>query len=139
MRRVTKGPVVVLTCDPDLVRAFWLYEYCSEALDTEASRYPNISSIAEILGLNVRVNNVPIPLDCADGFNEAYYGRPEMLLRPEARLACSAWSFVDEDATRRFEDHLRKDLNTGAWGEKYGHLRSVPQFEGSLRLIVSAP
>jgi ubiquinone/menaquinone biosynthesis C-methylase UbiE len=34
MRRVTRGPVVILTCDPDLVRTFWLYEYAPEVLDT---------------------------------------------------------------------------------------------------------
>ncbi|MEU5951786.1 class I SAM-dependent methyltransferase [Streptomyces sp. NPDC047525] len=27
MRRVTRGPVAVLTCDPARVRDFWLYEY----------------------------------------------------------------------------------------------------------------
>ena len=41
MRRVTRGPVVILTCDPDLVRTFWLYEYAPEVLDTEARRYPS--------------------------------------------------------------------------------------------------
>jgi len=43
---------------------------------------------------------VPIPLLCQDGFNEAYYGRPEKLLDDEARPACSAWSFVDEAASK---------------------------------------
>ncbi|MFD9428522.1 MULTISPECIES: hypothetical protein [unclassified Streptomyces] len=44
---------------------------------------------------------VPIPLDCTDGFDEAYYGRPEMLLDPAARQACSAWSFVDDEVRER--------------------------------------
>ncbi|MEU7604071.1 class I SAM-dependent methyltransferase [Streptomyces sp. NPDC041003] len=34
MRRVTRGPVVILTCDPALVRGFWLYRYAPEVLDT---------------------------------------------------------------------------------------------------------
>ncbi len=36
MRRVTRGPVVVLTCDPKLVRDFWLSEYAPEVLDPAA-------------------------------------------------------------------------------------------------------
>src|SRR5690606_3447194 len=42
MRRVTRGPVVILTCDPARVRDFWLYEYAPQVLDTEARRYPPI-------------------------------------------------------------------------------------------------
>jgi len=85
----------------------------------------------------VDVANVPIPLDCRDGFNEAYYGRPEMLLEPAARLACSAWSFVAADAIVRFEHDLRRDLESGVWDKKYGALRKQPVFHGSLVLIVS--
>jgi hypothetical protein len=32
---------------------------------------------------------------------------------------------------------LRSDLATGAWDRKYGHLRTTPAFDGSLRLIVA--
>jgi SAM-dependent methyltransferase len=45
VRRVTLGPVAILTCDPDLVRTFWLYDYAPEVLDVEAHRYPTISSL----------------------------------------------------------------------------------------------
>jgi hypothetical protein len=80
---------------------------------------------------------VPVPLDCADGFNEAYYGRPEMLLDPAARRACSAWSFVDPAAVARFEAELRRDLDSGAWDAEFGALRRQPAFEGALVLIVA--
>jgi hypothetical protein len=57
-----------------------------------------------------------------------------MLLDPAARLACSAWSFVDGDTAQRFEDRLNADLRSGRWDEPRGDLR--PFFEGSLKLIV---
>ena len=79
---------------------------------------------------------MPIPLDCIDGFNEAYYGRPERLLEPSARRSCSAWSFVASDAVARFETTLRRDLHSGAWDAMYGHLRAQPELDGSLRLVV---
>ncbi|WP_342361993.1 class I SAM-dependent methyltransferase [Terrarubrum flagellatum] len=137
MRRVTRGPVVVMSCAPDEVSRFWLNDYAPEALATEARRYPPLRAIAEELGGEIEIISVPIPLDCADGFNEAYYGRPEMLLNPAARLACSAWSFVSDEATQRFETTLRNDLASGAWDRKYGHLRAQSKFGGSLKLVIS--
>ncbi|WP_327294505.1 MULTISPECIES: class I SAM-dependent methyltransferase [unclassified Streptomyces] len=139
MRRVTRGPVAVLTCDPELVRNFWLYEYAPEVLDTEARRYPALGTMAEALGGTVGVQSVPIPLDCTDGFNEAYYGRPEMLLDPAARQACSAWSFVDDGVRERFTDRLRADLDSGAWDARFGHLRSQSHYEGSLVIVRATP
>lgn len=80
--------------------------------------------------------SVPIPLDCRDGFNEAYYGRPEMLLEEGARSACSGWSFVPSAAVERFVARLRRDLDEGTWDRRYGHLRKQPSFDGPLRLLV---
>ncbi len=139
MRRVTRGPVAVLSCDPDLVREFWLYRYAPEVLDTEALRHPTVEELAASLGGNGTVRTVPIPLDCTDGFNEAYYGRPELLLDPAARQACSAWSFVDDGVRERFDRTLRRDLESGAWDKEFGHLRTRPTYEGSLVLVRATP
>lgn len=138
-RRVTSGPVVILTCDPKALRSSWLNEYAPEVIATEARRYPAIGDIESALGGVVTVTSLPIPLNCTDGFSEAYYGRPEALLDPGARLANSAWSFVDRAVGERFERTLRADLATGGWDARHGHLRSQPSFEGSLRLIVARP
>src|SRR5262245_15614096 len=67
VRRVTRGPVVLLTCDPTLLRSYWLYEYSPEAIDTEASRYPPIPALAAALGGTTTVTRLPIPLHCTDG------------------------------------------------------------------------
>jgi hypothetical protein len=138
-RRVTRGPMAIITGDPDALDRFWLAEYAPEVIATEARRYPPVAAFRDALGGNVEATNVPIPLDCVDGFNEAYYGRPEMLLDPAARKACSAWSFVDADAIARFERDLRCDLADGSWDKKYGGLRTQSIFHGSLLLIVSRP
>src|ERR1700743_2428841 len=87
VRRVTRGPVVILTCDPGRLRRVWLNDYAPEVIDTEALRYPAVELISDGLGGPVNVTVVPVPLDCTDGFNEAYYGRPEALLHPAARRA----------------------------------------------------
>ncbi|APR80281.1 transcriptional regulator, MerR family protein [Minicystis rosea] len=137
LRRVTRGPVLILTCDPDEVQRFWLHDYAPEVLSTEARRYPSLAAIRRGLGTDIDVRPVPIPLDCRDGFNEAYYGRPEMLLEEGARLSCSAWSFVAPAVAQGYVETLRADLESGRWDEKYGRLRTQPELHGSLYLIVS--
>jgi SAM-dependent methyltransferase len=137
VRRVTRGPVVVMTCDPDAVDGFWLNDYAPEVLAEEARRYPPLPAIAKALGGKAKILPVPIPLHCADGFNEAYYGRPERLLEPGARLACSGWSFVGDAVQARFERELARDLADGTWDRRHGALRTQAQFTGSLRLVVA--
>jgi hypothetical protein len=115
VRRVTRGPVVILTCDPGLLQRFWLNEYAPEVIDTEARRYPSTEALADGLGDSVAVTTVPVPLDCTDGFNEAYYGRPEALLDPAARQSCSAWSFVVlSSLTSQLADPLDSSCSSSA-------------------------
>jgi len=137
MRRVTRGPVLVLSCDPDLLERSWLHDYAPEMIAVEARRYPSMAAIVKGLGGNAEVKPVPIPLNCVDGFGEAYYGRPERMLDPGARLANSAWSFVDASVGERFVAELGRDLADGSWDRRYGALRTQPFFEGSLRLIIA--
>lgn len=137
MRRVTRGRIVIMTCDPLELDRFWLNNYAPEIIATEARRYPSLRSIADALGGNTDVIAAPIPLHCADGFNEAYYGRPERLLEKPARMACSAWSFVDPAVVERFESCLGRDLTDGTWDGAHGYLRRQPEYIGSLKLIVA--
>jgi SAM-dependent methyltransferase len=139
MRRVAKGPVVILTSDPLLIERFWLNDYAPEVLRTEARRFPGIDAITIALAGSSKVTAVMIPLNCKDGFNEAYYGRPERLLKDEARLACSSWSFIDRTLTQRYIQHLAGDLHNGGWDAVFGELRKLPEYDGSLRLIVASP
>ncbi len=40
MRRVTRGPVVIMTCDPDELARSWLAAYAPEMIAVETRRYP---------------------------------------------------------------------------------------------------
>ena len=136
MRRVTTGPVVVLTFDGDALASFWLSEYSPELYAAEASRMPPIASLVEALGPGTTVHPVPVPADCPDGFTEAFYGRPEAFLDPAVRASQSAWSFVPDAARDRAVATLADDLSTGRWDERFGYLRTEPEYVGSLRLVV---
>ena len=94
MRRVTRVPVVLLVYDPELMMDYWLSDYIPEVREAEARRFPTIERIKAALGGDVAVEAVPVPLDCQDGFNEAYYGRPDAFLNVNARLACSSWRAI---------------------------------------------
>jgi SAM-dependent methyltransferase len=141
LRRVARGPVVVLTFDGTALDLLWLADYVPELIAVERHRYPPVDLIAAAVAghAQTQVLPVPIPIDCVDGFTEAYYARPEMFLDPRVRAAQSAWGFVEQSAIDRGVERLRDDLASGAWEDRYGDLRSRPEFIGSLRLIVGRP
>jgi len=137
LRRVSRGPVVILTFDPDALDGWWLHDYVPELFGTEAPRYPTIDEICAVLGGTSEISPVPVPLDCIDGFVEAYYGRPEALLDPAVRAGQSAWQFADADAVAAGLDRLAHDLASGDWDARHGHLRTQPEFVGAVRLVVA--
>lgn len=139
MRRVSRGPVAVLTFDAEALGEFWLAHYAPELIEVERSRYPSVDRIVEVLGGRGEVTRVPIPLECTDGFAEAYYGRPERLLDERVRRAQSGWAFLEPGVEDRSMQHLLRDLESGDWDAEHGELRTAPTYDGSLRLVVALP
>ncbi len=78
-----------------------------------------------------------IPVDCVDGFTEAYYARPERFLDPAVLKGQSAWGFVDSETAARSVNRLRADLERREWDRRYSHLHDQPEFVGALRLITA--
>jgi len=50
LRRVTRGPVVVMTLDVETLSGFWLGEYLPERLAAEQNRFPPLTAIRTALG-----------------------------------------------------------------------------------------
>ncbi len=136
LRRVTRGPIVLLISDPEALRRYWLNDYLPEAIDVEARRFPAPALLMDLLGPGAVVRPVPIPRDCTDGFAEAYFGRPERLLDPGVRGAMSSFTLVEPTAMGRFVRQLGADLESGEWDRRYGHHRDMEEFDGSLRLVI---
>lgn len=139
MRRVTRGPVVVLTRDPARIQDSWLAEYAPEVTAADARRHPSLDRLADALGGQVTTTRVPTPFTCVDGFSEAYYGRPERLLDPAARRADDAWGLVDEMSAARSVAALRTAVESGAWDDRHGALRVRPSHDGSVVLLTALP
>ena len=138
LRRVARGPVVVFTFDLEQLPA-WQHEALAEGLAIERSRFPAPDDVAAALGGRTRVERIPTPADCTDGFFEAFWRRPEALLDPAVRSAQSMWALLPDGAEERIVARLRDQLASGAWDAAHGHLRELEQYDGALRLVVSEP
>ena len=138
LRRVARGPVVVFTIELESLPA-WQREYLAEGLTLELPRFPALDAVAAALGGRTRIERLPTPADCADGFFEAFRNRPERLLDPAVRAAQSMWALLPPGAEERMTDRLARDLESGAWDERHGHLRELTEYDGALRLVISEP
>lgn len=136
LQRVTKNRIVIMTYDPDALNIFWNSFYFPELIEVEKARYPKINDITKILGMESIVKEIPVPIDCIDGFQEAFYGRPEAFLQKEIRQSQSAWGFLSNEVEQKIVKRLEDDLHSGKWDEKFGFHRKMPFFKGALRMII---
>ncbi len=137
LRRVTRGPIVLMTFDPSALTEFWLADYFPEVIAVERRRYPPLGRIAALLGGSPKAIAVPIACDCPDGFGEAYYARPEAFLEPRVRQAMSGFGLTDPAAVERGVERLGRDLASGEWDRRHGELRRLPERVGAVRLLVA--
>ncbi|SEG83409.1 DNA-binding transcriptional regulator, MerR family [Actinacidiphila yanglinensis] len=137
MRRVARR-VVVFTYDASGTgwqRRFWLTrDYLPEFAELLVD-WPSLADLTEAIG--GRAEPVLVPWDCADGFFEAYWRRPEAYLDEEVRRAVSVWTRVGPEAEQRAVNGLRDDLSSGRWADRNRDLVALDAAELGLRLIVA--
>jgi ubiquinone/menaquinone biosynthesis C-methylase UbiE len=137
MRRVARRVVVFTFDSSDTAwrRRFWLTrDYLPEVADLLVGR-PPLSEQARAIA--ARVERVLIPWDCADGFFEAYWRRPEAYLDESVRRGISVWASVGPDAEQRALHSLRDDLSSGRWAERNRDLVDLDAAELGLRLLIA--
>ena len=132
LRRVARR-VVLFTWDRRTVRDFWLVRDYLGRFAHAVEGGLDIEEISACLG-GARVEAVPIPHDCTDGFMGAYWRRPEAYLDPVVRANISVFSLLDsDDAIARLE----ADLRSGAWHERNEHLMQLSELDLGYRLLVA--
>jgi SAM-dependent methyltransferase len=136
LRRVSRGPVVVFTFDLDELPP-WQLDFLAEGVAIERPRFAAIDDVAAALGGRTRIERIPTPGDCVDGFFEAFWRRPEALLDPSVRGAQSMWALIDPGVEQRIVTRLSAALESGAWDAEHGHLRQQESYDGALRLVIS--
>jgi SAM-dependent methyltransferase len=135
LQRVARR-VVVFTCDTSdrsWRRRFWLTrDYLPEVT---ASRPGLATELAGAIG--ARMEPVLVPWDCADGFFEAYWRRPEAYLDDRVRRGMSVWAAVGPAVEQRVVRSLGADLASGRWAERNGDLLDAEAAELGLRLLIA--
>lgn len=136
LRRVAERQVIWVF-DRTQTATFWLVDdYFPEYWEMESEqRAPTPDEIGQHLDVE-RVEVIPVPADCTDGFGAAYWQRPEAHLDPVVRDGMSWLAQLDPAVVERNVARLATELADGTWEAKYGHLRSLDAIDLGYRLLV---
>jgi SAM-dependent methyltransferase len=136
MRRVARRRVVVFNADPDAVAESWLVRDYLPAFSRLVTRgYSNEQTLSVLGGGRIEV--VPIPHDCRDGFMHAYWRRPEAYLDPQARAGISVFGLLERQEVDEMVDKLAADLASGEWERRNAHLLELEELDLGYRLVVA--
>ena len=120
-----------------MVYQFWVVDYFEEAGDLPSEQNaPTERLLREVLPVR-EVQTVLVPRDCVDGFGAAFWARPEAYLDPAVLAGISSFVLLPADVLERGTERLRRDLASGAWDAKHGHLRSMDTFDGGYHLAIA--
>jgi SAM-dependent methyltransferase len=140
LRRVARGPVVVLTYDAEVSARMWLMaDYLPEVASLDREIFPPPAEVAEVLGGDVSVEAVPIARDTPDWMLGSFWAHPERVLDPVARAGTSGFARMEPAVVDRVVAAVERDLADGTWDARHGHLRALDEYDAGLRLIVSQP
>ena len=140
LRRVARGPVVILTCDPEVSGALWLMaDYLHEVAELDRRIFPSPERLARWLGGRTQVEVVPIPRDTCDWTLMSFWAHPERVLDAAARAGTSGFARMPPAVTERVVAAVRRDLADGTWDARYGHLRRLETYDAGLRLVIGTP
>src|SRR3954462_15388574 len=139
LRRVARGPVVVLSYDPRVSGATWLIaDYLPEGAALDAAIFPHPERLAAWLGGDVAIAPVPIPRDTPDWMLGSFWAHPERVLDPAARAATSGFARMAPAIVERCVAAVKRDLASGAWDARHGHLRGLDAYDAGLRLVIAS-
>jgi SAM-dependent methyltransferase len=140
MRRVARGPVVILTYDAEVSGRMWLMaDYLPEVADLDRRIFPSLEVLARWLDGQTTVREVPIPRDTPDWSLGSFWAHPERVLDAQARNATSGFARMAPEVVDRVVEAVARDLRDGTWDARHGHLRQLDEYDAGLRLLVSEP
>ncbi len=135
MARVARR-IAILTFDQEVHGAFWMFrDYVPEVNALESTQVMGPEAVAALIGAQ-HIEPVMIPSDCVDGFNWAFWRRPEAYLDPEVRACMSGLAILPDALVAQRMERLRADIADGTWARRYGELLHRDTVDGGLRLVV---
>jgi SAM-dependent methyltransferase len=140
LRRVARGPVVIVTYDAEVSGRMWLMaEYLPEVAALDRRTFPPLDELAGWLGGRTRVAAVEISRDTPDWTLGSFWAHPERVLDETARDATSGFARMAPAVVARVVDAVRRDLASGQWDARHGDLRGRETFDAGLRLLINTP
>lgn len=140
LRRVARGPVVILTCDPEISGAMWLMsDYLPEVAALDRTAFPSMDQLSTWLGGTTKIEPVLVPRDTCDWMLMSFWAHPERVLDAAARQATSGFARMPEGVVDRVVSEVRRDLSDGTWEARHGHLRKLLSYDAGLRLVINTP
>ncbi|MFC8668804.1 class I SAM-dependent methyltransferase [Streptomyces sp. NPDC057199] len=137
LRRIARQRIVILTFDPDISRRFWLLaEYLPGAAAVDDTRAVTVDRLATLLG-GARIETVPVPHDCSDGFLAAFWRRPEAYLDPQVRAGISLFAQTSDTVIQPGLARLSEDLSCGQRHQRHAHLLDRDTPDAGHRLLVA--
>jgi SAM-dependent methyltransferase len=140
MRRVARGPIVILTFDPEVAARMWLIaDYLPEVAELDRRTCPPPDTLARWLGGRAEVQPVPISRDSPDWSLGSFWAHPERVLDARARGSTSGFARMPQAVVDRVVAAVERDLRDGMWDARHGHLRELRDYDAGLRLVVANP
>jgi SAM-dependent methyltransferase len=141
LTRVARRRVVLFNADPGQAPKLWMTtEYLPDFLEVFAPEYGEAGfwerELRSILG-DVRLREVPIPHDCADGFYGAFWRRPHAYLDPVVRAGISVFAQLDPGHVERGIAALAADLESGAWERRHRDLLMLDELSLGYYVVVA--
>lgn len=136
MRRVARRQVVFYF-EPLVTHHYWGLDYFPTATQLPSETNPPGE---QLLCSHLDVHEIRrclVPRDCVDGFGTAFWARPEEMLNPEVQAGMSWLALLAESDRRIGTEHLRRDLESGEWDRRFGHLRTQDFYDGGYRIAIA--
>jgi SAM-dependent methyltransferase len=135
MRRVARRRVL-FTWEPRTALDSWLVrDYLPGFVRFSPPGYALEQTLDRLGG--GRIEAVPIPHDCVDGFFHAYWRRPDAYLDKQVRAGISVFARLTPEEVEDGLGRLSADLESGEWQRRNGALLELEDLDLGYRLVVA--
>jgi SAM-dependent methyltransferase len=125
---------VIFTWDKEHDEELWVVP---EIRVMEHARFPCLDAVVDALG-GAEIREFPIPHDFTDGYQPAFWRRPEAYLDRAIRAASSTYATLPDEIIEPAMRRLQADLASGSWARRHQHLLERDTVDYGYGLIVSA-
>jgi SAM-dependent methyltransferase len=122
MLRVSRRSVVLVTVDSEFADRYWLIR---DYFPQGRQLFAPLDELLTLLPGVAQVSPIMIPDDCQDGFVQAFWKRPKLVLDPAVRASMALFARLPTDDVHAGIEQLRPDLANGEWEQRNQDLEGI--------------